>query len=234
MKLAATGELSLGLGQSLEQKHVPQTSSELGLWANRTDLHRDQEGVLGNKESGIQAWKPDSQAGGGQGEAQAELYSPLSSEVCSCRPAGEASKTASLAGQKLAGKAKSQDLAWVEDRRMKGELLVIPRAKLVVANQVGILRAQKQLPVQMYFKASRLLFISKLSYLGDCQFNADKQIRNLLGSPPWVLSFRSALISSHSGTFLLPHHHPPAPRPRGWCVQNSRAIKYFLICFQYL
>lgn len=156
LKLVATGELSLGLGQSLEQKHVPQTSSELGLWVNRTDLHRDQEGVLGNKESGIQAWKPDSQVGGGQGEAQAELCSPLSSEVCSCRPAGEASKTACLAGQKLAGKAKSQDLAGVEDRRMKGELLVIPRAKLI-ANQVGILRGQKQFPVQMYFKVSRLI-----------------------------------------------------------------------------
>lgn len=134
--------------------------------------------------------------------------------MCSCRPAGEASKTASLAGQKLAGKAKSQDLAGVEDRRMKGELLVIPRAKLV-ANQVGILRAQKQFPVRMYFKVSRLLFISKLSYLGDCQFNADKQIRNLLGSPPWVLSFRSALMSSHSGTCLLPR---PPPRGGGGVV----------------
>lgn len=56
---------------------MPRRSSELGLWAHSTDLYRDQEEALGKKESGIPDRKLGSQAGGGKGETQAMLCSPL-------------------------------------------------------------------------------------------------------------------------------------------------------------
>lgn len=86
---------------------MPRRSSGLGFWAHRTDLHRDQDEVLGNKESRVQARKLDSQAGGRRGEAQVVLE--LTSVFC--RPAREAGKTVGLAGWKLAGRAKPQYLA---------------------------------------------------------------------------------------------------------------------------
>lgn len=76
LTLAATGELSRGLGQSLEQQHVPQRSSELGLRASRSDLHRDQE-VLSHQEAGTQASWP----GGCEGLRQ-RAVALLSSGVC--------------------------------------------------------------------------------------------------------------------------------------------------------
>lgn len=68
---------------SLEQKLVLERSSKLGLWAIRTDLHRNRE-VLGNKESGIQARKLGGQAGGGKGEAQS--FAPALLELRSVSP----------------------------------------------------------------------------------------------------------------------------------------------------
>ena len=76
LTLVATGELSRGLGQSLEQQHVPQRSSELGLRASRSDLHRAQE-VLSHQEAGTQASWP----GGCEGLRQ-RAVALLSSGVC--------------------------------------------------------------------------------------------------------------------------------------------------------
>lgn len=66
-KLEATGELRVGAWGSLERKHVPKRNkSEQGLWANRTELPRDQQGSLGNQGSGIPARKLGSQEGPGK------------------------------------------------------------------------------------------------------------------------------------------------------------------------
>ena len=90
---------------------MPKRSSELGLWAHRTDLHKDQEVVIGHKESGIEARKLDSHRRGK--EKQTALCSPLLEPRSGfCRPATEAGKTVSLAGWKLAGRAEPP--TWLE------------------------------------------------------------------------------------------------------------------------